>query len=410
MLRSLRPISRRWLLRWLALAGVLGTEAIAAPTGWAQSLMVGADGSVHLDEMSGVSEPIVVEQAPELVPPSVVDTGFANGAMASPSLSGAALPSVMMPGAPMVSYAPMAVVATPRPIRHAVFGEFLFLHPTGADVFHAQQQGGVGTVPFGQIGVADLHYEPGVRVGGDWAVGDVTSLAAAYTWFESNAHSSVEAPDVMGAVGSLVHHPGVGVLVSAGPVDARSVVDFQMADADFRVLLMNDKSFWLNGSAGLRWGRLEQEFGQIGEFSGGSTGLIVTQTDIDFDGGGPKFGVDGGRTIGKRGLSVYARAGLSPLAGQFRSSYAMRNDTTAVQLVQVHWHDDRITTILDYEIGLAWTGPQRRWRFAAGYTAAYWFNAVTTPELIGAVQHGDFADASDTISFDGLTARIERMW
>ncbi|HYO24788.1 MAG TPA: Lpg1974 family pore-forming outer membrane protein, partial [Lacipirellulaceae bacterium] len=200
------------------------------------------------------------------------------------------------------------------------------------------------------------------------------------------------------------------ILASGGPVDARSVLDFQLADAEYRALLLNDKYFWLNGSAGLRWGHLEQEFGQSGAFTGANSGVIATQMDIDFDGGGPKFGLDGGRVIGKRGFSIYARAGVSPLAGQFRSSYDMTNTTTDVQLAQADWNDDRIVTLLDYEIGLAWTGPQRKWRFATGYTAAYWYNAVRTQDFINAVQNGEYSDVSSTISFDGLTARIERMW
>ena len=216
--------------------------------------MVGADGSIHLDGMDEVTtnDPIIVEQQPQLVPPSamqpgmmqpgmmqpmVVQPGMMGGApmYAGPDCAGGVCP------APMAGYMPMAMAApAPSPIRHAIFGEFLFLHPTGADVAHAQQQngiGGAGTVPFGVIGETDLHYEPGVRVGGDWAMGQTTSLAASYTWFESNARSRLEAPVVPGgggAVGSLVHLPGAGIIASAGPVDARSVLDFQLADAEYR--------------------------------------------------------------------------------------------------------------------------------------------------------------------------------
>lgn len=405
------PNSTRPQTRWLPLvvaAACLGGAARG------QSLMVGADGAVHLDEFeeASVGKAVVIDQAPDLAPPMMTSDGMAGAAPMYPSTGysdGASLPM-------STEYMPMVAVVSPRPIRHAIFGEFLFLHPTGADIAHAQQQdgtGGAGTTPFGRVGTTDLHYEPGVRVGGDWAMSDSTSLAGTYTYFESNARSRVVPPAIpggSGAVGSLVHHPGAAILASAGPVDARSVLDFQLADAEYRALLLNDKHFWLNGSAGLRWGRLEQEFGQSGAFTGGNSGVIATQTDIDFDGGGPKFGIDGGRATGKRGFSIYARAGVSPLAGQFRSSYDMTNTTTDLQLVQADWNDDRIVTLLDYEIGLAWTGPQRKWRFATGYTAAYWYNAVRTQDFINAVQNGEYSDVSSTISFDGLTARIERMW
>jgi hypothetical protein len=424
-------LGRRLRSAFLAALALSLACAYASPAP-AQSLMVGADGAVHLDEFQegAAAEPVVIEQQPEVIGPSMEGGPI----MGDPSMyppeaySSEAYPGgghyhggVPCPGGPacpmpMAACVQPVTVDCPKPIRHAIFGEFLFLHPTGADVAHAQQQngtGGAGTVPFGAIGVTDLHYEPGVRVGGDWALSRCTSLGATYTYFESNAASRIDAPVIPGgggAVGSLVHHPGVGLTSSAGPVDGRSVLDFQLADVDYRALLLNDKCYWLNGTLGARWGHLEQEFGQTGNFSGSSTGVIVTQADVNFDGGGVKFGVDGGRALGTRGFSIYARAGVSPLVGEFRSSYHMRNDTVGVALAQANWNDDRFVTLLDYEVGFAWTGQRRRWRFATGYTASFWYNALTTPEFIGAVQTGDYTDASDTISFDGVTARIERMW
>ncbi|MEM9659227.1 MAG: hypothetical protein AAF961_12790, partial [Planctomycetota bacterium] len=102
-----------------------------------------------------------------------------------------------------------------RPWAHktSIWGEFLYLHPTGADMVHAQQQngaGGAGTVPWGIIGSADPHYEPGYRIGGAFACDACSSVTAAYTHFESDALNVVTAPFIPGgggAVGSLVQHP-----------------------------------------------------------------------------------------------------------------------------------------------------------------------------------------------------------
>ena len=65
-------------------------------------------------------------------------------------------------------------------------------------------------------------------------------------------------------------------------------------------------------------------------------------------------------------------------------------------------------TILDYEVGLAWTSCSQKWRISSGYTAAFWFNTVTTPVFINAVKADNYVDIGDTLAFDGLTARIER--
>lgn len=390
-----------------AVSAVLGAGPLAA-----QSLMVGADGAIHLDEFSAVeaNDPVVIEQQPQLVPAFGAQAELAG--MPAASLP-AAVAGVPQPYAacsvPFVPCFPAAepTAQQPLPIMYSFFGEFLLLHPTGADFPHAQQQrgpGGPGTAALGQYGVADFHYEPGVRIGGDMALSPTTSLAATYTYFESNARSRLEPPAIAGGtVGSLVLPPGLGALGSTGPVDARSALDFQLADFEYRSRLLQGPRHWVNGGIGGRYAHLEQEFGQVGTFPGDFPGQLVTQTDLDFDGGGVRLALDGGRTLGRRGLSVYGRTSVAPVAGQFSASYSLLNDTTDQVLARVETKDDRIVTILDYEFGLAWTGPGRRWRLSAGYTASYWFNALTTEELL---RGGE----GETIMFDGLVTRIEHLW
>jgi major outer membrane protein len=298
--------------------------------------------------------------------------------------------------------------------RSGVFGEFLWLHPTGVDMVHAQQQdglGGAGTVPFGKIAATDPDYEPGFRVGGAVALSDVSSLGVSYTFFESDSVSSVEAPIIPGgggAVGSLVQHPGAAITASPGPVTGVYEIDFQLADAEYRRLLVGDDLGWMNYSVGARYAHLEEEFLQTGVFSGSQAGDVHTRTDIEFDGGGASFGIDGEHVIGRRGLSVYGGLGVSPVFGQFSSFYDLTNASTDARLARAEWKDDRVVTILDFEVGLAWTGPCRRWRLATGYVASFWYNAITTPEFVDAVQANNYTDVGDTISFDGLAARIER--
>lgn len=431
-------LQANWLLgssRAVALA--LSTLAAAAQ---AQSLMVGADGAVHLDELTPAqaSAPVIIEQQPELIqPPSISEMSMSGMPMGAMPMGGMPMNGMSMNGmacppgcpqpmsacidpctVPFVPCAPCAIpcIQQPMPIKYSFFGEFLFLHPTGVDMAHAQQQdgiGGAGTVPFGYIGATDFHHEPAVKIGGDMAVSPTTSIAATYTYFESNAVSSVYPPTIPGgggAVGSLVHHPGAGLTASVGEVHARSVLDFQLADAEYRMRLRNGPCYWINGGVGLRFGHLEQDFGQTGVFGGGQGGAVTTQSEIDFNGGGLKVGIDGGRNLGNRGFSVYGRAAVSPMVGEFNSDYSMYNDTTDVLLAQASWNDDRIVTLLDYEVGVAWTGPRRRWRFSAGYTTTHWFNAVTTASFIDNVQANNYVGGEQTISFDGLAARVEHLW
>ncbi|MBN1854124.1 MAG: hypothetical protein JW829_15460 [Pirellulales bacterium] len=323
-------------------------------------------------------------------------------------ICGESVPSVQACGSSLV----------PCSGRHctSVFGEFLYLHPTGVDMVHAQQQngiGGAGTVPFGEVGAIDPGYEPGLRGGINYALDPCSSIMLSFAYFESNAiHEVLPAliPGGGGAVGSLVHHPAAAITASSGPVTATYDIDYQLADVEYRTLISNCADYWINCSIGARLGHLEQDFFQTGVFSGGSAGVIQTRTGIEFDGGGLKFGGDGEYIVGCRGFSIYGKASVSPIVGQFSSRYTMNNASTAVLLADAFWKDDRFVTMLDYEVGIAWTSYNECWRFSAGYMASFWYNAVTTPEFVDAVQADNYVDLGDTISFDGLTARVEARW
>ncbi len=301
--------------------------------------------------------------------------------------------------------------------RNSVFGEFLYLQPADADVTHAQQQngiGGAGTVPFGQIGVASLDYEPGFRAGGSLSLSNCSSIFGSYTFLESDSFDSLLPPVIPGgggAIGSLVHHPGASITASVGPVNSNYAIDFQLADFGIRRVWRSGPSQVINWSVGGRYGHLEQNFLQSGIFSGGSAGQIDTLTDIDFDGGGLLFGLDGERRYGISGLSVYGKINVSPMTGRFHADYSMQNVSTATQLALADWQDDRITTLLDYEAGLAYTfGTCDCFRISGGYTVYQWFNAVTTDSFINGVRTNNYEDISGSLSFSGLVTRAEFRW
>jgi hypothetical protein len=42
--------------------------------------------------------------------------------------------------------------------------------------------------------------------------------------------------------------------------------------------------------------------------------------------------------------------------------------------------------------------------------ASYWFNIVSTPVWVDAVQADNYVNASDTIAFDGAVGRVEFRW
>jgi hypothetical protein len=372
---------------------------------------VGPDGAVNVDQ-------------PMMMPPGMQPMYWAdpNACGGQPCPGGCApttyatptqwiVPQQCAPPPPITVQPP-----PPAPLRWTIYGEALWIHPTGVDMAHAQQQdglGGAGTVPFGMIGVADPDYDLGLRVGGELEFSPCSAIFAQYAFYETEADSSVLAPNLAGgtgAVGSLVHHPGTGLEASAGPVNATYEIEFQLGDAAYRQILVRNQQQELSVFAGGRFGRLEQRFMQVGVFGVAPSGEILTSTNIEFTGGGPMAGIEGDQRIGVTGFSVYGRGLIAALTGNFKSDYSMVDQTAVATLTQVDWEDDRIVPMLDYELGLAWTNPPGNLRLSAGYLMSHWFNVVTTPVFVDAVQADNYVNVDDTISFDGLVGRAELSW
>ncbi len=290
-----------------------------------------------------------------------------------------------------------------------LFGELLYLRPRDAEVAYAVPiDGAIGPpdgaapVQVGRIGVCDPDYEPGFRVGFGRQCDACSELAATFTHFESNTFDQVstEAPLV---VRSLVVHPGT--LAAATDylwAQAEYGIDFQLLDLDYRRLLCCGDLYAVNYLAGVRYGHLDQDFRNVSF----NTGVQTVETDIQFDGGGLRLGLEGERLAPCCGLLIYGRATASFVAGEFKATYFQANAFDP-EVVDTRWEAGRIVTMLDLELGLGWMSPCGRYRFTTGYMVNGWFNTVKTDEWINAVHHNDFAGLGDTLTFDGWTARAE---
>jgi hypothetical protein len=295
----------------------------------------------------------------------------------------------------------------------SLFGDYLYWQVSDIDVAHAQQQnglGGAGTVPFGDIGTVGFDWEKhNYRVGGSIACGPCSDVYASYTSFDADSEDSVDAPVVPGgggAVGSLVHHPGTALTASAGPVDASYELELRMGDLMCRSVFHDGPCHMIRWMVGGQYGHLEQNFLQSGNFSGGLGGDIDTRTNIDFDGGGLKAGIDAERWVGN-GISVYGRATAAVMTGRFSSRYTMLNQSTDAMLAEANWKDDRAISQLEYEFGVALSSIDCHWRASVGYMLSYWDNVVTTGDFIDAVQADNYTNVGDSITFDGFVSRVE---
>lgn len=293
--------------------------------------------------------------------------------------------------------------------RSGIFGEYLYLDAKGTDVSYAQPRDGLDpatSVPVGATGVVLPSYHSGYRVGFSAALGACSSVVGTFTSYASRASNDIST-DVPNSLFSLVAHPSTNTAASNSLVaNAKYDIDFRLADVDYRAVIAGGPRWVLNYNVGARYGHLDQDLLAQQPIAPGITSV---NTNIDFDGGGPRIGLDGERHALRRGVFVYGRAFASFLAGRFTADYTQFN-TFALTQAATSWRNDRIVPVLEYEAGIGWASRRGGLRLSAGYYVAAWYNTVTTPEWIQAVQNSNFTNVGNNITFDGLVTKAELRW
>jgi hypothetical protein len=129
-----------------------------------------------------------------------------------------------------------------------------------------------------------------------------------------------------------------------------------------RHLFVGGQVFSVNYLLGARYGNQEQDFGTM--FTDNGTETVAT--DIDFDGGGLRIGVDAERQACNSRLRLYTRGSASFQAGRFRASY-FQGQSFDPSVVATDWEAGRIVPVLDLELGAGWSSCSGCLRFNAGY-------------------------------------------
>jgi hypothetical protein len=261
-------------------------------------------------------------------------------------------------------------------------------------------------LPGGSVGVANPDFTLGYRVGFTKALSDSRSLAFTYTNFANHVNDTIAAPH-NGSLSSLVLVPGSPVgNTDASFLTANYNINFQLVDIDYRKLFSYSPYHALNWTLGFRYATLRQFFNQTGDFTPPGD-VIRSSSATRFEGTGLKTGLDGERRLGNSLFSVYGKSFVSVLFGAFHSDFSQINETASSAQAITHWNDDRVLPILEFEVGFRWTSANGRWRSSTGYYAAFWFNTVSTPQFVQAVQTTDFVNLGQTVTFDGIVSRLE---
>ena len=298
----------------------------------------------------------------------------------------------------------------------SVFGEFLYLRPRDAEVAYAVPIDGNITdpsdpvFPIGPIGVANPDFQPGFRFGFSRVCSDCTMVEVTYSQLDATTNDAITVAGGTGpVVRSLVSPLPINAAVDSLDAEAHLFVQFKTLDVDYKSLIAYGDDYRLAFVLGLRLAKLNQEFDALFE----TNGFDTVNTDVEFEGGGIKIGLEAERCLHNPQWFAYAQGDVAFLGGESRATYIGTNDADA-SLVDTQWEAGRMVTMTDLELGLGWQNCSGCLRLSGGYTISTWYNIVRTNEWISAVQKNNYSDEADNLfgmmSFDGITARAEFLW
>ena len=204
---------------------------------------------------------------------------------------------------------------------------------------------------------------------------------------------------------SLVSHPRTDTASQSFlAAQAAYSMDFDLIDVDFARTISCGQRHMINCVLGARYAGMQQDFQAIMGIVG--TNEEIVTTDVHFDGGGIRVGLDAEFYNCRRNCLVYCRSAASFVAGEFSATYT-QDDRFGAQVVYTDWQAGRIVTMLDLEVGLGWSSCNGNCRVTAGYMVSGWLNTINTDEWVKAVQFDDFTDLNNGMGFDGLVMRTE---
>jgi hypothetical protein len=293
-----------------------------------------------------------------------------------------------------------------------VFFDYLFLSATGADLVYAVPVDGIFApqVLAGTAARVDGDFDSGFRVGGTYALDRENGLTFTYWRFDSTSsdRASLTGGPGGGPAGppaflqaTLVDPNTLNVAADSLAARATQDIDFRIADFEFRRLVYSGQELCVFLLLGARYGELDQQALAVYDILGQTT----VGSNLDFDGVGPRLGLDG-QWHAEHGFLLYGRSGANLLVGNVQADFAQQNIFAGRQSF-LSLEDDRIVPVLEFEAGVGWESPNDRLRLLDGYYVGGWFNMVTNRSFVDAVQARDFNDLSDTITFNGLTTRLE---
>ena len=289
-----------------------------------------------------------------------------------------------------------------------IWGEFLYLRSRDSEVTYGVETNTAVAPPtppvqVGRVGMIDQTHDPGFRFGVTYGLDETSSLTASWAMLESHRTDRIDRTSLSNVIESMVLHPTTVAASSSGTF-ATGIhdIDFDLVDLEYRGQLSSSEVTKTNYVIGLRYVNLQQQFLHNTDIIGSQS----VDTDIDFHGLGVRLGLEGERFRHKSRCFFYGKTYVNFIPGEFNAKFDQGQAFDA-SVVDTLWEAGRIVSIWDLELGLGHVCKSERWSMSLGYSFSAWTNVVKTDEFINAVQTNNFLDLGETMTYDGLVARLE---
>lgn len=292
--------------------------------------------------------------------------------------------------------------------RTSLFGEYLWLRPGSSDLIYATEQTDPDPTvasPTGPVGTVGIDAESGFRVGFSLAASQCSSVNVAYARWDGSSQSSLEATGQNVLASNLIHPSTATSGAASLGAFAEQAMDFQTLDLNYRHLWKHTDTMAVNWLAGVRYGNLQQKL-SANQTVSVATGLTNVATDIDFNGFGISGGLDFETYSCRTGLMLYGKTLASLMAGEWNATYDQTNQFGG-GVISNRYEDFHATPVLDAELGVRWMGHKRHLVLSTGFLMSAWYNTVSTRGYVDAVRAGQLTDIGETMTFSGLTSRVE---
>ena len=315
-----------------------------------------------------------------------------------------------------------------QPGRFFLGGEYLYVRasPSEATAYLEQNITNLDTAPFDKLHQLNFQHESGFRFYGGYRLCKCgEEIRWTYTQFNSSAVTDVPSPTST----VIIHVPfEVNEIPEGGGTIASGDIDLKFGDLEYAKTIPLGGPMCCDGgcgdccdnccdccpcptwditwSGGLRFASADLDR-NYATFDADGTLLTNANSKVSFDGGGPRFGLEGRRYFGRQHVcSAYLKGNISLLLGNVNIVSRRTNADDPTLVESQYFRIRNIIPVTEIEAGL--TGNiTRHASVSAGYLFSAWHDLGFREEFTFPTNFGVSYDDANILAFDGLFLRLQ---